>query len=124
MITKKGGNWLWKGQIVEELKGRDANAALEWANVRMADLEKNQKGQRQDPTNAEVKLDGGAITIRIPDPSVTFGKSKKGEGKNWIVATTHGNFPVKLPNGRTVKVGLNVYSDVVGTKDHASHGSE
>ncbi len=117
MLSKVKGNWTWKGQIVEELKGATADKALEWANRKIAALEANQRGTRQDPTNAKVKLDGNAITITIPDASLTFGKSRKGEGKNWIVASSHGNFPVTLPNGSKVKIGLNVYADKASPND-------
>lgn len=108
MLTKTGNKWLWKGQEVPELKGADANKALEWANQKMAALESNQRGVRKDPTNADFKLDGHKLTITM-DLSKDFGRSKGGEGKSIIVATTHGNFPLTVPGVGQVMIGINAY---------------
>lgn len=55
--------------------------------------------------NVHLDVNGSKLVITI-DLSKDFGRSKKGEGPNIIVASTEGNVPLDH-NG--TKLGLNVY---------------
>jgi len=107
MLTKKGNKWFYKGNEVPELIGKNEGAALAWLSEKAAALEANQKAERQPPTNVAYELQGNTLTLKV-DLSQSHGKSKGGEGKTTIVASTHGNLQFDV-NGRKVSVGLNAY---------------
>lgn len=57
--------------------------------------------------NVMMKVEGNTLTITV-DLSKEFGRSKKGMGKNTIIATSSGIQPVSgATNG--AKIGLNVF---------------
>jgi hypothetical protein len=65
-----------------------------------------------------VTVEGDDLVIRI-NGSNDFGLSHSAQLKgrvngNHVIATTSGNKPVQLPNGKVAILGLNLYSNQIG----------
>jgi len=58
--------------------------------------------------NMSYEFKGNKLIIEL-DYTKTFGRTKKGEGPNVVIASTGGNATLYGPKNEMVKIGVNVY---------------